>query len=148
MSTLCSVGLSQSVETVTYDELEARWNSNSDTTYVINYWATWCAPCVEELPEFIDIHNEMKEGPFKMILVSLDFPRSLEKRVIPFIKEKGITPEVVLLDDDPNVWINRVSKEWDGNIPVTQFIKGDNYNLEVGQLSHDELLENIELINK
>ena len=144
---IATYGTSQSVKTVTYDDLEARWTSNGDTTYVVNYWATWCGPCVEELPEFIEVDNEMKDGPFKMILVSLDFPKVIEKRVIPFIEEKGITPEVVLLVDNPNVWINRVSKEWDGNIPVTQFIKGDNYKLHVGQLDHKELLENIELIN-
>jgi len=130
---------SQSIDIVTYDQLEARWSSNTDTLYVVNYWATWCGPCVEELPDFIALNDEMQDGPFKMLLVSLDFPNAIDKRVIPFIANKNITPEVVLLDDNPNIWINRVSKEWDGDIPVTQFIKGDSYDLHIGQLDHEEL---------
>ncbi len=137
---------SQSIETVTYDQLEERWSSKSDTLYVINYWATWCGPCVEELPDFIALNDELKDGPFKMLLVSLDFPKMIEKRVLPFIEKKKITPEVVLLDDNPNVWINRVSKQWDGDIPVTQFIKGDYYDLHIGQLSHQELKDKINSI--
>ena len=138
----------QSIDIVTYDDLEARWSSNSDTLYVVNYWATWCGPCVEELPDFIAVHNKYKEGPFKMLLVSLDFPNQVDRRLIPFIEKKQITPEVVLLDDDPNVWINRISEEWDGNIPVTQFIKGDHYDLTIGQLGHEALEEKILAINK
>ena len=129
----------QAIETVTFDQLEERWSTQSDTLFVVNYWATWCGPCVEELPAFISVNDQLKDGPFKMLLVSLDFPKMIEKRVIPFIEKKGITPEVVLLDDNPNVWINRVSKEWDGDIPVTQFIKGDYYELHIGQLNYEEL---------
>jgi len=145
---LSSLSQSQSIEIVTYDQLEERWSSNSDTLYVVNYWATWCGPCVEELPDFIAIHDEFKDGPFKMLLVSLDFPKMIEKRVIPFIAEKNITPDVVLLDDNPNIWINRVCEDWDGDIPVTQFIKGDHYELHIGQLHKKELEDKINSINK
>lgn len=141
-----SVAYSQTVDIVNYDELEARLDRKSDTLYVINYWATWCGPCVAELPEFIEVHEEMKNGPFKMILVSLDFPKQLDRRVVPFIEKNNVTPEVVLLDDNANIWINRVNEEWDGNIPVTQFIKGDHYKFHEGQMSHAELVEQIEII--
>lgn len=139
---------SQSIDIVDYATLESRWSSNSDTTYVINYWATWCGPCVAELPDFIEANEAYKDGPFKMILVSLDFPNQLERRVAPFVEKNRISPEVVLLDDNANIWINRVNEEWDGNIPVTQFIKGEYYQFHEGQMSHKELLTQIEYIHK
>ena len=76
---------SQQVEVVKYNNLEQRWKLESDTLFVINFWATWCKPCVEELPDFIKLDKQMEGKPFKMILVSLDFRSQITKRVIPFL---------------------------------------------------------------
>ncbi len=140
-----TLSFSQSAEVVKFDQLETRWSNNNDTLYVINYWATWCKPCVEELPDFIKLEKEMNAKKFKLILVSLDFPRQKEARVIPFLKKRNILTEVVILDDDENVWINKVNKDWDGAIPVTQFIMNGKQEFYGNQLHYNEL---IKIVNK
>lgn len=90
------------------------------TTMVINFWATWCKPCIEELPAF-DSLNASK-GDHKVLLVSLDFKEDLETKVNPFLKKHNIQSECVLLDEvNGNDFINKISKEWTGAIPGTLF---------------------------
>jgi thiol-disulfide isomerase/thioredoxin len=124
-----------------FDELETRWLKNNDTVYLVNYWATWCKPCVEELPDFLELEKQMKEQKFKMILVSLDFPSQIETRVIPFLKENKIKSEVVILDDKANYWINKVNEDWEGDIPVTQVIQNKEKEFYNSSLNLEELKE-------
>jgi len=132
---------SQEVKVVNFQQLEERWSTPNDTLYLVNYWATWCLPCVEELPAFTQVEKEMQGQKFKMILVSLDFPKHIEGRVIPFLKKNNINSEVVLLDDDANVWINTINPNWDGAIPATQLIKNNKKEFHGEALSYDELKE-------
>jgi thiol-disulfide isomerase/thioredoxin len=62
--------------------------NKSDTTYVINFWATWCKPCVEEIPHFEKLYATYKNQKVKVIMVSCDFKKQLETRVIPFVQNK------------------------------------------------------------
>lgn len=64
---------SAQVKLLTLNELEQRVANGKDTTYVVNFWATWCGPCVEELPYFERLNNENAKNPLKVILMSLDF---------------------------------------------------------------------------
>ena len=101
-------------------------NLSPDSTYVINFWATWCVPCVKELPYFEELNAKYKDKAFKQILVSLDAPKKLERKVIPFINKNKIESEVVLLADGKyNDWIDLVDPRWSGAIPITLILKGD-----------------------
>lgn len=129
-----------------YEDLEKRIQKEKDKLLVVNFWSTTCAPCVKELPDFMEINNKFKDTPkFKMILVSLD--RLVDReRVIKFIKNKNLTAEVVLLDDIKrmNTWIPRFEKEWDGNIPVTIFYKnGEKVHFNDGEMSKEDLEKTI-----
>jgi len=109
-----------------FSELEPILYSKSDTTYVVNFWATWCKPCVAELPSFEAYHEKNKQSKVKVILVSLDFPKQIEKKLVPFINDRKLEPDVVVLNDpDANSWIDKVSTEWSGSIPATIVFKGD-----------------------
>ncbi len=108
------------VQTINYDGLELLLNKNDDKTYIINFWATWCQPCVKELPAFEKLYKNYKNRNVELILVSLDFPNQIENRVIPFIEKNNLEGTVVLMaDPDQNTWIPKVSKEWSGAIPAT-----------------------------
>jgi thiol-disulfide isomerase/thioredoxin len=110
-------------EVIEFEVLQQRYQQEGDTTYVVNFWATWCRPCVKELPHFEKIQDKYKNQHVKVILVSLDFKSNLEDQVIPFLKENEITTEVVLLPQKgANEWINQVSPDWSGAIPATLFI--------------------------
>lgn len=103
-----------------FADLEPLFNKQTDTTYVINFWATWCKPCVEELPYFEQLHDAHKNDKLKVILVSLDFPKHLESKLLPFVEKYQLKSDVIALTDiDFNSWIDKVSPEWSGAIPVT-----------------------------
>lgn len=143
--TLCNAQQTE-VAVLKYEELEKKIQSEKDKLLVVNFWATTCAPCVKELPHFMEVNNQNTDNSkFKMILVSLD--RLVDKeRVLKFIKNKNLTAEVVLLDDIKrmNTWIPRFEKEWDGNIPVTIFYKnGEKVHFNDGEMSKAELEKTI-----
>jgi len=137
-----SIAQQAEVSSLKYEDLEKRIQKENDKILVVNFWATTCAPCVKELPHFMEINNKYKDNPkFKMILVSLD--RQIDKeRVVKFIKNKHLTAEVVLLDDNKrmNTWIPRFEKNWDGNIPVTIFYKnGEKVYFNDGEMNKEDL---------
>ena len=113
-------GRAQTVSVYKIDELLKRIHNNSDTTYIINFWATWCKPCVAELPEFEKFHQLHKTLPVKIILVSMDFKEDLNKKLIPFISKNNYSSEVVLLDEvNGNDFIDKIHTSWSGSIPAT-----------------------------
>jgi thiol-disulfide isomerase/thioredoxin len=135
-----------SVSVVKYEDLEKRIQQEKNRLLVVNFWSTTCAPCVKELPHFMEINKKYSDNPkFKMILVSLD--RLVDKeRVMKFIKNKNLTAEVILLDDIKrmNTWIPRFEKDWDGNIPVTIFYKnGGKVYFNDGEMNKEELEDTI-----
>ena len=100
--------------------LEPIFEKRDDNIYVINFWATWCKPCVAELPYFEQLHEDYRDSHVKVVLVSLDFPHQIESKLLPFIQDNKIQSEVVLLDDpDANAWIDAVDRSWSGAIPAT-----------------------------
>lgn len=126
-----------------FDDIAPLFNKNNDTTYVINFWATWCKPCVEELPYFEDLYAAYSDKKVKIILVSLDFPNQIESKFIPFLEERQLGPDIaLLLDGDANTWIDRVNPEWGGAIPVTLVYKNEVSTFHSTQFaSFDELEE-------
>jgi thiol-disulfide isomerase/thioredoxin len=115
--------LAQNIPIIHLDDLESRLSSGKDTTYVVNFWATWCAPCVKELPYFEKLQTERAADRIKVLLISLDFTEHIESKLIPFITRKSLDCEISVLDEqDDNVWIPRISHNWSGAIPATLFI--------------------------
>jgi thiol-disulfide isomerase/thioredoxin len=105
---------------LTFKQLEPYLSTQSDSLFIINFWATWCAPCVAELPYFEKLTEELKGKKAKVILVSLDFKSQIKTKLLPFLKKKRLQSEVlVLVENDPNAWIPKVHEDWSGSIPAT-----------------------------
>ena len=108
------------VDVVKFDWYEKLIRSNNDTTYIVNFWATWCMPCVAELPYFEQLLQRYQSQKVKVYLVSLDFIKQKDQKLIPFLTKQKIKSEVVLLDEpDYNAWIDKVNPAWSGALPAT-----------------------------
>lgn len=111
---------SQNIATYDFDSFEHRLKVENDSVYFINFWATWCVPCVKEMPAIQQIEEKYKDAPLKILLVSLDDPSRIETGLLPFIDKYNIKSEVVILDDpDFNSWIDKVDESWGGGIPAS-----------------------------
>lgn len=123
-----------------YDALKYRLHTQSDSLYVVNFWATWCGPCVEELPFFEQLNEQYQGQKVKVLLVSLDFPKQYATRLQPFIKERNIQSEVILLDDPRSyMWIDSVSTEWSGALPATLMFNNSNRWFYERSFTYEEL---------
>jgi thiol-disulfide isomerase/thioredoxin len=108
------------VKTYNYEAFKPLLEKEDNKTYVINFWATWCAPCVKELPYFEKIKQEYATKNVEVLLVSLDFPKQVEKKLISFINRKKIQSEVIHFDDvNEDIWIKAIDESWSGAIPAT-----------------------------
>ncbi len=118
---LTSASFAQEAAVVKFDKLQKILDEKSEKIQVINFWATWCAPCVKELPYFEMLNAENRPG-IKVTLVTLDFANKLDK-VNSFLVRKQMKANVILLDEiDYNSWIDKVEKAWSGAIPATLVI--------------------------
>jgi thiol-disulfide isomerase/thioredoxin len=140
--------IEQTIKAVKFEELETVYTKQNDTLYVVNYWATWCVPCVEEIPHFMELNAEYsKNHKFEMILVSLDKLEVLNTSVQALITKKNIVTDVYLLDDIKrmNDWIPAVNEDWSGAIPATVLYKnGKQLAFHEGKLNKEELQELIQ----
>ncbi len=113
-------------ELISFEKLQEKIKADNESIFVINFWATWCGPCLAELPDFEKFYNENKNPKIKLLLVSLDFSNET-KKVNRFIEKKGLKPNIYLLSNtDQNAFIEKVSKKWEGTIPATWFINSKN----------------------
>lgn len=132
------------VDVIDFQEFEPYLALRDDTVRIVNFWATWCIPCIKELPIFLRAYEEFKDKPVKISLISLDFPSHLNSRLIPFILENQIHAEVRLLDDPKsNQWIPKVDPRWSGAIPATLIYNKYGRYFKEGMLEDDELNTNI-----
>ncbi|HSP87800.1 MAG TPA: TlpA disulfide reductase family protein [Ignavibacteriaceae bacterium] len=92
----------------------------------VNFWATWCVPCVEEFPDLVKIYNENKNSQFEFLSVSVDLPSEIETKVKPFLlKQEADFPVVVVEEKRSDEVINFINPEWSGAVPLTVIYNKD-----------------------
>jgi thiol-disulfide isomerase/thioredoxin len=127
---------------LTFGQLAPRLTTPSDTIFVVNFWATWCAPCVAELPFLEQLSQQYKDKKVKVLLVSLDHKTQVATKVIPFIQKKNLSLEVVVLSEkDPNKWVYKVDSTWSGSIPATLVFDKSKRQFYERSFDHFEDLE-------
>ncbi|MCW5907509.1 MAG: TlpA family protein disulfide reductase [Chitinophagales bacterium] len=122
---------------------------NNDTLYVVNFWATWCKPCVAEMPYFARAAEKFSAQKVKVVFVNLNSVKD-KQAVEKFAATKNITQEMLLLNaGNPNGWIDSIDATWGGSIPATAMYKGGRkvffYEGEFTQTELDSIIKiNIE----
>ncbi len=138
-----------SIPVYDFNNFELLLKRSNDTLYIYNFWATWCRPCVEELPDFEYFNSQNRDKSVKIILVSIDMKRTWKNGLTSFLFKNNIQNDVVVLDDvDANSWISKVNASWDGAIPATLFVFGDKKVFHHGKLTKEELHQLVDDIRK
>jgi thiol-disulfide isomerase/thioredoxin len=107
------------VKPITYAGLQSRI-SNTDTLYIINFWATWCGPCVAELPNFAKLQSTYKNKPLKVLLVSMDFQSKYKTSLVPFVNKHKLSAEFAFASRrSDQEFIDQIDKNWSGALPAT-----------------------------
>jgi len=128
------------VAVLNFEQLAPRLEAQDETTWIVNFWATWCAPCVKEMPYFEMIGERYAGNNVKVLLVSLDMDSQLNSRVVPFIEQHNIRSEVILLNDTrANRWIPKVDESWSGAIPATLIFNQNHRSFYEKPFDFDEL---------
>ena len=141
---------SQEVRSVKITEVE-KIIAESKTPLIINMWATWCKPCIEELPYFqkeVKEHNALagSADSLQLLLVSLDFKEAFPGVIEKFIKKRKVSATVVWLDEtNADYFCPKIDPKWSGAIPATLFInnKTGYRNFVEEQISHEKLKKEI-----
>ena len=131
----------QEKDLIRLEQLQENIRGEKDRIQVINFWATWCAPCLKELPLFEKLNEEQKDVRVTLVSLDLDLDPNIDK-VRSFVARKNIRSEVIILDErNPNAWIDKVDRSWSGALPATLVINNKNgkrrfveKELQVGEL--------------
>ena len=120
--------MAQNVQAIKYPALEKILRQSKDTVLIVNFWATWCKPCVEELPYFEKISKKYAGKNVRVVLINLDVVKDLHTKVKPFVAKNNIKSSRIYLLDEPdyNSWIDLVSADWSGSLPFTIIVPSDN----------------------
>lgn len=137
----------QKIESMSFAGLEKEIAAHTEGTVVVNFWATWCRPCVEELPDFEKFRADYADRQAEVWLVNLDFNSAVATTVKNFVQNRELRSRVIhLTDTDPNEWIEKVDKTWGGNIPATLIYRsGRKLSFHPQPLTYEDL---VHLISK
>lgn len=131
-------------------DLELLKDSNKGKVVLVNFWATWCKPCVAEFPELVKLYNDYKEKGFELVFISVDVPEDISSKVVPFLKQKGVDFISYYNNfDKPEDLINYFDRDWQGAIP-SSYVYDKNWNRTSSMLGkktyevfEKEILKNI-----
>jgi len=114
--------LAQPAATVKLKDIQKLIATESEKVQVINFWATWCAPCVKEMPLFEKLNEENNEVAVTLVSMDYDLDPNPEK-VYRFVTRKNLKSTVLILAEaNPNDWIDKIDKAWSGALPATLII--------------------------
>lgn len=118
---LCMVGFSQEIKKIKITDLE-KTITESKTPLIVNFWATYCIPCIEEIPYFQKLANKYAKDSVQLILVSLDMRDDYQK-IAPFAQKRKFTAPIVWLNEtNADYFCPKVDPKWSGAIPASLFI--------------------------
>ncbi|MFY0607519.1 MAG: redoxin domain-containing protein [Cyclobacteriaceae bacterium] len=129
--------MSQSVTPIGLKELENEMSQTSDELRVYNFWASWCGPCIQEMPHFDELSKDTN-----VTLVSLDFEEDLQKAANILNKKKISLSSYLLTEQDMDKYIAVLGESWSGAIPATVIISasGQRFFYE-GSFDKEELFD-------
>lgn len=141
----------QNIEAMNFEALKQRLKNGQDTVFIVNFWATWCKPCVEELPIFENYMKSRTNPLHKVLLVSMDFKDKVHTTLQKFVEKRKLISEVIWLDEPKydNI-IDSISTQWSGALPCTLFSTMNN-KIEMfheGTITNETLTKYLQLLKE
>lgn len=133
----------QTIESVPFASIKNKVEK-TEGLVVLNIWATWCKPCVKELPHFQKMQDTLSHLGVKVILASVDFESQLSQ-VGPFLQKRNINLECFhLKDGTEEAWMNSFDPSFSGSIPASAFyLDGRKVAFHEGEFTYDEIVEKV-----
>ena len=124
------------------NDLQVAELAKAGDVVILNFWATWCAPCVEEIPIFVKVQKRLKN--VKVIGVSMDESNE-DQKIEQFLQKHPANYRIALwTGNDLENMVNSIDPKWNGPIPATFIFKnGKRVYSKVGQITESELTRNI-----
>lgn len=131
-----------------FSELQSIIDAEGDGLLVLNFWSTFCPPCIKELPHFKRLESEYQDKNLRVLLISLDDVKQLESRVYPFVKKNKIRQEIMVLkDQNYTKWTEKIDESWYGALPATLIIKGKTRHFRFGSYeTYNDLNSDVEKV--
>ena len=139
---------SQTITKWKIEDLE-QYIAKSDTPTVISFWATYCAPCIKEIPHFEETVKKYKHNGVKLLLVSLDFKESYPEKITSFVDKRKFSSSIVWLDEtNADYFCPKVDSNWSGVMPATLFVNNKKAirNFFEEEMSKDKFEEELKKI--
>ncbi len=120
------------VQEVTYEQLLDAVRGGGATLAVVNFWATWCAPCLEEFPYFIRLGKDLADQGVDVFFVSMDFEEE-RPAVQAFLAEQGWRGPAFLRVGKDDAFIAGIHPAWSGVLPATVLYSRDGSPVDFWQ---------------
>ncbi|MFQ5582924.1 MAG: TlpA family protein disulfide reductase [Calditrichia bacterium] len=108
---------------------------------LVNFWATWCAPCREEFPDLVKVANQYATRGVEVVGISADMEEDVEDKVKPFLRKNkaGFSNFLKVVEDD-GTFIDFVHRDWSGALPATFVYDGSGrlHTWNVGKAGYDD----------
>ena len=122
-SLFAAAAFCQNIPKMKITDIEKYIKSSADEVLVLSFWATFCKPCVAEIPSFISITNKYKSSHVKLLLVSLDLPSYYPAKILSFAKKHHLNTNIAWLNEtNADYFCPKIDAQWSGSIPATLII--------------------------
>lgn len=137
-----------SITIVTADDVREAVDAGHGRVTIVNFWATWCPPCVAELPYFAQVYEEYERDRLHFLSISADHPETIEDAVEPFLEQRELPFPILLMDAMPDDITEALQADFPGNLPVTLLYdaNGDIAQRWDREVTFEELQEAIDAL--
>lgn len=111
---------------VTLEQLSERLKEDSGNVVLLNVWASWCKPCLEEMPALVKLEKKYADRGMRLIFIAIDDTEIIESKIKPILKKNGISfPTYILVNTPDNMFIDSMNPKWSGALPASFIYRRD-----------------------